>query len=355
MFNKRFNLPKELLEIPFGIRKQVLFSLAGSVNASVISLADNVIRQLINEGYNVSSMNSDADNVPEIDQIKLLIDDPDTSGARLRECQLLNQFGIDLRDKLASMTDTAHLPNAEQAGGLVSTLKMMTGQQSKRPINSAAERIFASVGVTITKEEIEAARTMQQGKDQLTADARSARVGAIEFIIDRVFPYDFDADDAYPKDEHMEQAGELAGDHVWARLPEERRELLTAKLIQALNNAQSKAKQNVILGVQTAPGRDLLGAGDYVIMSSIIADLQAKAYPKVVANKNKVTKRVDKDGNPISTTQAKKNKRATTAKRAIGKRVAPKRRVKKQKAAKIPSRAVTEAEAFFTPPSEPAV
>lgn len=313
MFNRHFNLPRQLAEIPFNLRKQVLFSLVGSVNATLVGLADNLVRQLTDDGYRLSTQDSAMENVLDAQQIRDLMDDPDTSGAHLQECQLLSSLGLDLQTQLQALTDTTHLPEIERAGSMLSTLRMMTGIQSKKPANPNARKMLEAVGDTATDEEIEQARESQRAYFQMTADARSRRIGDIEFILDQVFTYDFDDD--FMHGTETEDGDTLASDHVWARLPEVRREMLTAKLLQALNSCHAKARMNVINNVISTSTRDVLGAGDIPIIKERINIIQKDAYPSAVEvlKKKFATKVVDKDGKPVSRTAIKRAARVQRA------------------------------------------
>jgi hypothetical protein len=255
-FNIHFDLPETINNMPLAIRREALFAVVGSINATLINAADSVVRNMIRDGYDFKDI-----SVAEFDK---LLAGPDGDNALLEENRALSTLGDTLRGMLRMATETPGVETAQEidrAGSIYGTLKMMTGTQRKRMVNVGAADMLKALDIELSEEQIELAVKQQHSLDQAMADARSTRRGEIEFVLDKVF--------------HNANATE--DDDCWNDLSAQRKEMLTAKMFSALNAAQNKAVQNVLFG----RSGDGLGAGDIPILRDMIVTLNKECYPSL--------------------------------------------------------------------------
>jgi len=249
MFNKSFNLTQFVKDIPSSAaRKQIWLSLVGSVNASMFGAADSIVRQLQSLGYT---------DFTELNQreFKALISGPETgaSASIIHTNQLLYKVSREWAAELnGSLVGTP-----KELGTISSTITLMTGPQKERGIADGAIPLLGSLGIVVTNAQIELAKAQRLATDNQTAAMRRARVGAIEYVIDQVFASGTDADD----------------DEYYSQLPLETKELLADKLMSAMNKALVQCVNNTLFG---RTGGDMLGAGDHLIISSLILRLMDK-------------------------------------------------------------------------------
>lgn len=259
-FNRSFNLQDVVSDLYPGVRRQVLFSLVGSLNATIIGAADSIALHLEREGYDLKELSTE--------EIDLLTRGPETgpehADGLIHEQRLLVALAEVWRTELRDLSENVLAevpPEAERVGSLYGTLAMMTGKQRARRVAAGAVEALRELDIQLTPEQVAAAQANLQSLDQARADARAARRGAIEFIVEHVF-YDG-----------------CAGGHdgeYFDSLPVERREALVGKFFQALNNALNTAQQNVLFG---RFGSEQLGLGDITLIRDLNTRLMSEAYP----------------------------------------------------------------------------
>lgn len=274
--NRNFNVQDEVLNLYPALRRTVLFSLVGSLNATLIQAADQFVVRAESDGTEIKEMSvADAErlyNGPETA--------PEEPGSQLHEMRLLCALAGTLREDLRfiSPNDSENDPEIERVGSLYGTLGMMTGKQRARSVAAGAIEALKQLNIELTPEAIETARKNMQSVDQARADARARRRGGIEWTLENVFQRTHVGND---------------GDY-WIQLPLERKELLIGKFFNALNGALTQAQQNVLFG---RFGDNVLGLADIPMIRDTIQGLMVVAYPPSVgpAPKRKARRVVKED------------------------------------------------------------
>ena len=259
MFNKSFNLTTAIADMFPTVRRAVLFSLVGSVNAQIVGAADKLAVRLEDEGYDLRDLE------PK-DFVVLMkgVDDID----QLDEIRKLTALAHEWRDMLRHVSNTdPEVLESEQPGSIHSTISMMTGAQRMRPAAVGARAALKAIGVEVTAQDVEAARVRQFANDQARADQRAKRRGAIEYIVEHVFDY-LDTSDT----------------EWYTQINAEHKERLCTKLFAALNTAVTTATQNVLIGVRSD---NALGLNDITLIRDTATRLMAEAFPPTKARKPK--------------------------------------------------------------------
>jgi hypothetical protein len=111
-----FNLIEFVDALPGNVKQQVLFSLVGSVNASLIGTAQSIIRRLTADGHDMQDVGP-----YEVEQLLL---GPDLQNGT-EYARNVNAIGQRWRDQLVSLTDK------EDAGSLAGTIDFMVSSPRK--------------------------------------------------------------------------------------------------------------------------------------------------------------------------------------------------------------------------------
>ena len=248
----RINLTARINNMPLNIRKTVLLSLVGSLNATLVGAADLVAQRCVADGYELRDLD------PR--DIDILLDAVDFQGNTTRyQLVQLQQLRDEWKASLQSAADDDSL------GEIAGTIEMMVGKQRLRAVNPNAVKALASVGVEISADDLEATRAARRDADQLRANERAERRGFIEWALEHCFSVTDDENDG----------GEHFGD-----LSTEMQEQLVNKACAALNKAVTTATQNVLMGTVNP---NALGLADITLLKAEIAEIIAEAYPKVEA------------------------------------------------------------------------
>ena len=248
MFNRSFDLVAAVRNMPLSVRKHVLLSLVGSVNASIVGGADKLATQLEAIGYTLDELREFEPR--EVVWLMQNVDfQGDVGGDKLRK---LAALGHVLRGMLLQ---TDHR-NAG-LGSIAGTIDMMVGTQRLRPVSNNAVALLEAVGVKVTAAQIEETRAQRRDLDQQRANARAKRRGFIEWVIDNCF--------------NREQADGEDAD-VYGDLDEDVREQLCNKALAAMSKGVTTATQNVLMGVSNS---DALGICDIALLKGLHAQLMS--------------------------------------------------------------------------------
>ena len=276
-FNRQFNVTNVLENIYPMLRKQILFSLVGSVNSMLISKADGIREQLDEDGYDIKKLSA-AD-------IEVLIEGPTTApdyGKTTLDMRNLSRLAVDWR-KMLRVDDThkqASQPEAYRTGSLANTLQFQIGKQKMPTVNEAGVKGLKALGIELDKDTIEASLKIKQARAQAWADQKAQRVGEIEWVIDHVFDaagIDPDAD-SYEVD-------------YFERLTPETREFFAGKLLTAVG----KCMQTAITNSLTFTTGDVLGLGDVPLIQGLVKELNEIMYITPEPKKERSVRRVPKD------------------------------------------------------------
>lgn len=253
----RINLTARIANMPLNIRKTVLLSLVGSLNAQLVGAADQVAQRCVLDGYELKDL--------EPRDVDTLLQAVDFQGNTTRyQLVQLQQ----LRDEWKAMLQSA--ADDDSLGEIAGTIEMMLGKQRLRAVDPAARKLLESVGVKLSDEDIEAKRQARRDADQLRANERAERRGFIEWALEHCFSVTDDSDDALDGD----------ADHFSA-LSTEMQETLVNKTCAALNKGVGTATNNVLSGIVNP---NALGLADIALMNAEIAEIIAEAYPKPKAD-----------------------------------------------------------------------
>lgn len=249
MFNKSFDLTAYVSTLTLAVRKSVLMTLVGSVNAQIVTAADRVAQMLEGDGFDTKEL--------EVEEVETLMSSTDGRGFdTFDDTRKLALVGNEWRAMLKHTTINAE--ERDELGEITGTLEMMTGTQRMRAADSKARELLKAAGVELSDADILAIRQGQRDLDQLRADARAKRAGLVEWVIDNM----------------LSPASEDS-DH-YSQLPEDMKENLVNKAAASLNKAINTATKNVLMG-STRP--DALGLGDIPILRDAHATLMLQAYP----------------------------------------------------------------------------
>lgn len=271
MFNRSFNLTAFVKDIPsLAIRKAAWLSLVGSVNASLFGAADAIAQKLVAEGVDPSEFR---ELTPR--EIRALTSGPETGASKdaVSAARKLYKVHVEWRTELQHCTVVSSGRKADDTlGSIAATIKMMTGPQKERDISADAIPMLASLGITVTPEQIAGAKKQRLMDDNFFATQRRQRAGMIEFIIDNMFASELSDED----------------DEFYSELDVDVKEYLANKLMVSLNKAMTSAVNNTLFGRK---GDNVLGVGDYLIAQKIIPQL---VDAMSVTAEKKITKRVRK-------------------------------------------------------------
>lgn len=256
MFNKSFNLTQFVKDIPsLALRKAAWLSLVGSVNASLFGAADGIARKIEADGMS-------PDDFKELSprEVRALCTGPETGAGKdaIAAARKLYDVHAEWRDELLHTTVVSSGRKADDTlGSIASTITMMTGPQRERDINRDAIPVLASLGITVTQEQITAAKKQRLMDDNHFAAMRRARAGMIEYIIDQLFA----SSDKKYDDGH---------DESYSQLDVEIKEYLCNKLMASMNKAMTTSVNNTLFG---KTGDNVLGVGDYLIAQRVVPQL----------------------------------------------------------------------------------
>ena len=252
MFNKSFDLTAFVANQPLSIRKQMLLSLVGSVNAAIVGAADKVALSLVADGYTFDELREMTER--EINEYLQTVDFQGNLTAN--HVTKLVAVAHDWRAMLAS-TQTMREGNL---GDIGSTIDMMVGVQRMRAIDDNAVKLLATVGVAVSEADIEATRKARRDADQMRANERAKRRGFIEWAIEHCFTIIDDRSDETD---------------AYGDLPTDIKENLCNKAASALNKGVTTATQNVLTGNRNP---DALGLGDIPLLRDTHAQMLSAMY-----------------------------------------------------------------------------
>jgi hypothetical protein len=230
-------------ELPRNIRQQVLFSVVGSINSSLIGTAQTVLRTL--------ERTTGLDDIKEVSafEVREMLRGPDLIDTTL-DARHLNALAQHWRDDLQNLTDQP------EAGELGSTIDFMIKSPRKVDENMLVA-ILEAAGLKDVPVGIIAAKydAQQEARSSMLAKQR----GEIEWLIEQGFSSD-DIDAGSP----------LFESHtVFDNLSETVQERLTEKLQAALQRTRDSA----VIGVLNRDKRWTLG--DLPVIASYIKELEA--------------------------------------------------------------------------------
>lgn len=239
--NKTFNLQDQVQDMYPALRRTVLFSLVGSINALLVNEASRLVDDLGDE--------FDACEPEDVVRSMLGNDTgPTPPEQRLSDIRLLTALSETWRN------DLQLLANDNKQGAFTETLNFMTGKQKERAMVGTG--VLKAIGIECSEEDNARSQVMQQARDQQRADALSAKRGHIEWIVEKVFTqFDVGNDGDY-----------------FSALSEHRKEALTQKALSALNKAFLQAVDNVKFG---RAGDNVLGVSDILIIREWIPKFNA--------------------------------------------------------------------------------
>jgi hypothetical protein len=247
-FNHSLNLNEIVKSLYPNIRRHVLLSLVGSINATLVNAADTAVRRIMEFGYDFKEL-----TIADVEQ---LMSAPDFLGADdvLAEWRKLYLTRTEWADLLAQDTGDDTL------GSISGTIDLLTGPQKARPINLQAIELLKTVGIEVTEDDVKAAAAQRQANDQFWADQRKERRGAVEWFIDHMLV-------------RVDDVGDT--DH-YSQLTAESKERLVNKFVAALNKGITQATQNVLTG---RAGAQDLGLADIPILRDLATRTMSTAWP----------------------------------------------------------------------------
>lgn len=274
MFNKSFNLHTAIADLYPTLRKSVLFTMVGTLNAALVAAADKFAVRLEQDGYDFKEL-TDRD----FELLAQGTDEVDGLHEIRVQCAVANEWRDMLRH--CDARDDRDAPEVERAGSILATLNMMTGAQRARPSKPGAREALKAIGIEVSAQDIENARRKSMEADQARANARANRKAAIMSIYAVAFDT-LDREDT----------------EYYTQLSVENKERLCTKFFGALNSAMAKATENVLMGMTG----DVLGLGDIVLARDTSARLMLEAFPVTpITEAKKVVRRVRKV-KPVATT-----------------------------------------------------
>jgi len=261
MFNRSFNLSDFIGNIPsLAIKKQLLLSLVGSVNASIYATADAIVAKLETEGYDALKELSNR-------EIIALCSGPETGASVdvIAAAKKMYKLHLEWRAMLQHTTVVATGKKPKvlgekgspdegkdiSLGSMWETIKMMSGPQRVREIDTKAIALVQAVGIEVSTQMLDNVKAKKLARDNHFAVVRKNRRDDVQVIIDRLIAHAVDEDD----------------DEAYSQLDAEVKEYLANKCMVALNKATSIAVENTLLGNTRA---DSLGMGDYIILQKLI-------------------------------------------------------------------------------------
>ena len=227
-----------IANLPDQAKRSVLFSLVGSLNASIVGQASSVASRLARD-------DQDFRDLEPRDVVHMMNDIDDSQSALLTARRTL-------RVRHALHAQLVEVSNKEEDGALSSTIDFMTNPPKGRKIDTEMLKaaLEAAGLAAVDPKHFEA---LQKMNDVQRAERLAAQRGAIEWIIEHVFDgrgYDtYDERDGTPKFVDESDNDELSA------LPEEQQQRLQEKMLSALN----KARDNTVLGVLNRDRRYTFG------------------------------------------------------------------------------------------------
>lgn len=225
--------------LPSNIRQQVLFSLVGSINSSLIGTAQSIVRRLEGDGIDVKELSPF-----EVGEMLTAPDLVDTT----TDARGLNALAQHWRDDLQALTDQEH------AGELGATIDFMVKNPRKVDENLLTV-VLESAGLTDVPTSLIAAKydAEQKQRSELLAKQR----GSIEWVIEQGLH-------EYGDDGYLLDAG-----NTFDNLNEGVQERLAEKLQSALQRTRDRA----VVAVLNRDRRWTLG--DLPVIASYIKELEA--------------------------------------------------------------------------------
>lgn len=227
--------------LPDAAKRNVLYSLVGSLNASIIGTASSVSTQLTRHLHEANPHGSREDNnfleLEPRDVVKLLNEMDDRADLLLnvrRTVRVAQQF----RDQLIALS------NIQNDGSIESTMEFMLDGKAK-PFDKALMKII------LKEAEMDISPELMESANQLDAMQRSAKLsaqrGAVEWLIERVFTSC--GEDKLIDTEHgayMTHAPDT-GDFIEV-LPSEAIGRMYDKIVSAIDRARTAAVMGVLRG-----------------------------------------------------------------------------------------------------------
>lgn len=247
--------------LPEQAKRSVLYSLVGSINASLVSTAQSVVSRLERDDYTVLEL------TPQ--DVETLLSEADERTELLTNARRLARVGMTLRDALV------YVANDGRQGAISATLDYMTRPDNTRKLDeNLLLRTMAAAGITMNEDDIKSINALNTLNQVRRAENIAKQRGSIEWIIDQVFVPPTTTETMYEDQEHED--GTMFGvpvetlhdvDVQLEELPEDVRERLFAKVLVALN----KARDVAILGVMQSDRR--YSFADLPLIAAAIADV----------------------------------------------------------------------------------
>jgi hypothetical protein len=228
--------------LPDQAKRSVLFSLLGSINASLVGTASSAVSRLQRDGYDIRDLSTQ--------DVERLLSEADARDDMMHNVKRLARVGQSLRDQLIELT------NDDSQGSIAGTIKFMS-VPTTRKVNTDLEllgELFALAGVTdIDTTAFAAMREVRtQQRDIQRAERLAAQAGEIEWMIDMVFVPP-STDETHYEDEERADGSTFSRaivtrhdvDVQLEELSEETRE----RLIDKMNVALKRALDDGIMGV----------------------------------------------------------------------------------------------------------
>ena len=231
--------------LPEQAKRSVLFSLVGSLNASVVGTSASIAARLSKDDYDFRDL--------EPRDVISMLNDPDQSGSALITARRTARVAQALRDQLIALS------NNDEDGALSTTIDFMTKPSARKLDAELLKTVLEAAGI----EGVDPAHfaAMQKMSDVQRAERLAAQRGHIEWLIEHVITGRGYHDESTTIDDET-------GREDIEDLPEEQRERLYDKFLMALN----KARDNTVLGVLNRDRRYTMG--DLPLISAAIKDAE---------------------------------------------------------------------------------
>lgn len=233
-----FNAINFISGLPSNIKRNVLFSMVGSLNASLIGTATSMLRRFKANGEDIKELSA-----AEINHLMLGPDWVDGT----RYVRNVNMLAQRWRDDLVALTDM------DNAGSLSETIDFMIKSPRKLD-DDLLVATLAAAGINDVPTDIIKAKHEQMQRER--SEQLAAQRGEIEWLIEQGFTPDLDEDGDYDEPK-------------WEMLSEEQRDSLNNKLLDALKRTRDTA----VLGVLQRDRR--WSFGDLPILQAAIAEVEA--------------------------------------------------------------------------------
>ena len=247
--------------LPEQAKRSVLYSLVGSINASLVGTAQSVVARLERDDYDVMELS------PQ--DVEVLLTEADERTELLTNARRLARVGMTLRDALI------YVANDGRQGAISATLDYMTRADNTRTLDeNLLFRTMEAAGITMSADDVKSINALNTLNQVRRAENLAKQRGSVEWIIDQVFVPPTTSEIMYEDQEHED--GTMFGvpietlhdvDVQLEELPEDIRERLFAKVLTALN----KARDVAILGVMQSDRR--YSFADLPIIAAAINDI----------------------------------------------------------------------------------